>query len=353
MYESRSNIEELYVMGHRLRIFLKALPRHPEYGSTDPAIASKRAKSRQALDWIKKRLDVVALRIDEEQINRYVLNDIAINAQQQHQQHANDDELSNMVNISIEHDEQRLSNETQWENFDGTSTWTPSAKSQEVLLDWERCLDVSFDSSEIEGPSESSLEYFDCYGDGRIAVAGGSPTYPLATFARTLDDEESAFLRKCANEQVDYESDPDVPNSWAPASVTMHDKVPRTDRTIFGSIGNDNSSLGMSDLSGPLQKASSHPPRRTRTQTLREITVDDEHPDDESASTMASPSNDSQHVSPGKENYQLHPTQYEDISYRRRVRFNDQQNQFQFYVPNEYDNHEERSQTSTDDECDI
>jgi hypothetical protein len=177
-------------------------------------------------------------------MNRYILNDIAINARQQKQQLDNEDKFFNVVNISVEHDEQFLSNSTQWENFDKTSTWTTSAKSKEVHFDFEPCLNVSFHSSLIQGPSDSSLEYFDCYGDGKNAVAAGSPIYSPAGFARTREDEKSALHRKCPNKEVDYESDPtNVPKSRTTASSIMHNKVPRTTRPIFGSIENEHSSL--------------------------------------------------------------------------------------------------------------
>ena len=79
MYENRSNMEEIYVMGHRLIIFLEdVLPQHPHFASRQQAISFRRSKSRHDLDWIHKRLDVVALRIDEAQLNKFVLNDLAL-----------------------------------------------------------------------------------------------------------------------------------------------------------------------------------------------------------------------------------------------------------------------------------
>jgi len=69
-----STIEDTYVMGHRLIAFLsQALPRHPEY----MARSSEKYRNRmlKALVWINNRMDDIALKIDEDQLNRYITND--------------------------------------------------------------------------------------------------------------------------------------------------------------------------------------------------------------------------------------------------------------------------------------
>ena len=63
-------------MGHRLCHFLMdALPRHPSYMQKDPLVTSLREKSLQSLVHVQKRLEALALRIDEEQLNKYIVHD--------------------------------------------------------------------------------------------------------------------------------------------------------------------------------------------------------------------------------------------------------------------------------------
>jgi hypothetical protein len=66
--------EETYVMGNRLVSFLsEALPRHPEYRNT--ALQTLRTKSFQDLIWIQEQMEEIAMSIDEEQLNHYVMHD--------------------------------------------------------------------------------------------------------------------------------------------------------------------------------------------------------------------------------------------------------------------------------------
>jgi hypothetical protein len=66
--------EEIYIMGNRLVSFLsEALPQHPEYRNT--ALQSSRTKSRQDLMWMQTKMEDLAISIDEEQLNHYVMHD--------------------------------------------------------------------------------------------------------------------------------------------------------------------------------------------------------------------------------------------------------------------------------------
>ncbi len=129
MYETRSNMEEVYVMGHRLVAFLKhALRRHSMFDAVENY--DLRAKRRQDLDWIQNRLDVVALRIDEEEWNQHILRDL-----DSHLSKGADSEATNV---------RRGREETQWENFSG---WTTVGEGE---FAWEEAHDVSFETSATE-----------------------------------------------------------------------------------------------------------------------------------------------------------------------------------------------------------
>mmetsp|Transcript_10148 Transcript_10148/g.15654 ORF Transcript_10148/g.15654 Transcript_10148/m.15654 type:complete len:416 (+) Transcript_10148:175-1422(+) len=77
MYSSKRNPEEIYVMGCRLVSFLSdALPKHPQYHSTDPQIKNLRESSLDHLWWIQERVALIALRIDEAELNQFILSDL-------------------------------------------------------------------------------------------------------------------------------------------------------------------------------------------------------------------------------------------------------------------------------------
>mmetsp|Transcript_7620 Transcript_7620/g.15635 ORF Transcript_7620/g.15635 Transcript_7620/m.15635 type:complete len:584 (+) Transcript_7620:145-1896(+) len=68
------NVEEIYVMGHRLKAFLgHALPQHPHYMRQQ--VAKLRSKSLQNLTWIKDKMHELAIKIDEEQLDSFVTLD--------------------------------------------------------------------------------------------------------------------------------------------------------------------------------------------------------------------------------------------------------------------------------------
>jgi hypothetical protein len=69
-----TDTEEKYIMGNRLVTFLsEALPQHPEYKNT--AVKSLCQKSFQDLSWMRQEMEDLAVSIDEEQLNHYVMHD--------------------------------------------------------------------------------------------------------------------------------------------------------------------------------------------------------------------------------------------------------------------------------------
>lgn len=223
MYETRSNLEEIYVMGHRLIAFYTiALPKHPHYRSIDPSISNLREKSLIDLDWIRKRLDVISLRIDEEQLNQYILRE--------------DNTTSSSTTTLCE---ARQDTDTHWESFSGWSS--SSGEERPTLLATKK---VSFAiashgmrSSHEESVVDTSLlisfakkqlpmEHVDDPGDildlesdddTSVDSDGDSMSADRAGDEMVSDEEyDSSFLRAIASEEVKFETDSDAVDSWAP-----------------------------------------------------------------------------------------------------------------------------------------
>lgn len=343
MYASRSNIEELFVMGHRLMVFFsKAIPKHPEYHSTIPIVVSKRTKSRRDLDWIKKRLDVVALRIDEKQLNQYILKDLGIpqpDLQQQckthNQENSCQDHQTNLVHSSWEQEEQESSyNQEPWESFDGTNTWSVCTTSDFLDLDWESAHDISFETDDMEQSPDviafpRTHSATGCYTDR----AAGSVTYTIA---------EALYRPTNTTQETDDESDSDEVDSWAQESVESYKPhqqqlqlqqqqlqhlqwSPRTNRHVLADIRNEfelsaNSMMERSDL---LRKTSAVSQYHGSA-----VTLDVSH---------YAPELSMSRTIPEKENNQrcCIDTTEKRISPYRRVRFDEGQNQLQLFVPND------------------
>jgi hypothetical protein len=174
-------MEEVYVMGHRLIVFLDhALPQHPEFMSSDSNISLLRDKSRQDLDWIRNRLEVVALRVDEEQMNQHILLDL---------EGAYENLL--MDGTASPHVSEGKQVETEWEYFSG---WT--AMASENTLVWEEAFDVSFESDEVQNnesfeydPDDGMYQDFDS--DDDLSIISKLDEESIGVSHRVAIDEES------------------------------------------------------------------------------------------------------------------------------------------------------------------
>jgi hypothetical protein len=210
MYERRCNMEEVYVMGHRLIVFLdEALPQHPEYNSSKRDFVFLREKSRVELDWIQNRLDVVALRVDEGQLNQFILN--GLRGYKNHSQNEVDDKMASPPQLR-----QRLP-ESQWESFSGWATL--SNTNDEVQ--WEAAHDVSFESSDLDDScDETEIETYESdFPDRESDYARVSVEIP--------DEADYSFLHRIAEEEVVYDSDSEAVDSWDPSSDDVGSPSPR------------------------------------------------------------------------------------------------------------------------------
>jgi hypothetical protein len=238
-------MEEIYVMGSRLIAFLSvSLPKHPKYHSTTPEISSLREKSLHDLEWIRKRLDVIALRIDEEQLNRFIMEDLESKKKEKN----NDDAKPPAIEVSFESEETSsltANDNDHWESFTGWSLEVSDEENSHVDWNVSGAKDVSFDSHEIMDMSSASLpsglmDDDDADDPGHVLdlesvssddeeQESGDDTFEVSEaihfkFDTEEDDDasdiDSSFLRAVKSEEVRYESDSEAVDSWAQDSDT-------------------------------------------------------------------------------------------------------------------------------------
>jgi hypothetical protein len=201
-----SDIESTYVMGNRLSHFLtEALPRHPDYMTKDPLIARLREKSFQSLVHTKKYMDSLALRIDEEQLNQYIMHDFDPFADEDDESTSSCEEAVS----SILYNTPLAARDPQWENFDGWSFDSPGKMTKQAIdkvefdkelssLAW-KTLDESAETEDTSNETFSSSEHsFQPTDDNEVIYD-----------SRGLD-----FLKRIASEAVRYESDSEAADSW-------------------------------------------------------------------------------------------------------------------------------------------
>ena len=220
LYQSRTNLEEIYLMGHRLIAFYtEALPRHKDYRSIDPSISYLREKSFGDLDWIRKRLDVISLRIDEEQLNLHI----------QRQKESTLEAATVQQSRSDDADD----HETQWESFSGWSADFDS--NRESLSATKASIDVNVlhqactptrrrrlplepehaddpdDILDLESEDETTDVESDCDSLSDVESDERAVNFDF----HQESDYDSSFLRVIANEEVEYEEDSEAVDSWA------------------------------------------------------------------------------------------------------------------------------------------
>lgn len=204
-------------MGYRLKLFLTdALPNHPEYKSMAPRVFVLRKKSEKRLEWICKRLELIALRIDEESLNTFILRDlntcIVRDLESQIMVSTSKDTVPTITDTSDSSDPSDVTSEekeasppdSEWERFSGWSLDIP----MEATL-WKQASEVSFDSDD-RLISDSSLS--DSW--------NSSNSYMWAWDNPKVEDAEDAeidtsFLMEIATQEVKYESDSEAVDSWA------------------------------------------------------------------------------------------------------------------------------------------
>lgn len=255
----KSNLEEVYVMGHRLTAFLgKALPQHPNYKKTQ--VTSLRNKSLRQLDWIKAEMETLALKIDEEQLNTFITMDfdpsldddddddeeslICTSSHVTDGHHAKF-ELGFAVDFSSPDDTDHWQDFTGWNLFGFSSNNTAAPQTEQhgvippatVETDSSRSQDVSLShdlsfstddppseeldhaSHDEEEPEPDRFVTFQDDDDVSNHDDDDDDSSDEESDLETDDDDDtgpSEFFRMIASEEVHYESDSEAVDSWAP-----------------------------------------------------------------------------------------------------------------------------------------
>lgn len=286
MYKNRTNManmEEIYVRGYRLVAFLdRALPEHPEYDSLDPEIVTMREKSQTDLEWVLKRLEIIALRIDEEQHNRHLV----------------------VMGTKRARFQETRNEESNWESFSG---WTPLTDEDREWGDGV----VSFESAEMTSSDHSS--------------SSSDMSIENCVFPDMADEKafSSAFADSFGNEStsvIEQEQHTSIPYFDNENLTDSNDENQRI-REPQNAIGDDPPGLTMS-----FSRDKSFLPRNL---TNKQITSDRND-------ILASPV-DVRHDF--KKHHEMIirsvPSDESDVPPRRRVRFNEAGNQTKVYIPGE------------------
>lgn len=224
-------------MGHRLLAFIEqALPQHPEYQKS--SAASFRAQAALDLEWIQDKVQDIALKIDEEQLNLYITMDFDPQPEDDSTISSAEADFSNFADFSSV-------NVDGWEDFTNwafqpsavetdtsSSLNTTSGDESSPGTEPEQSYPEPIDDPEItfelvdsdEEEDEPEIEQLDL------------PKLPLAIVQFNddgdddTDDNDSAhyyryhlndartassFLKRISKEDVHYETDSEAVDSWA------------------------------------------------------------------------------------------------------------------------------------------
>lgn len=182
-------------MGHRLVHFLtEALPRHPAYMRRDPVVSRLREKSFNSLARIKKQLDAISLRIDEEELNSFILHDF--------DPFADDDDSCSSA------------------GSDADREWSSSDGRRKEGLQWESFGGWSFDLPDMTEPSSfaKDVPLLSCQD---VDESGDTEDTFSSETSHGSDDQEPIyshgleFLKQISSEAVRYETDSEANDSWA------------------------------------------------------------------------------------------------------------------------------------------
>lgn len=214
-------------MGHRLIAFYtEALPRHKDYRSIDSSISNLREKSINDLDWIRKRLDVISLRIDEQQLNRHI-----------QQQESDCGETSRTSVQESSENDTTDDMESQWESFSGWSSsdfgsnqasLRPNAaiesgapRHQETTTTTQRRIslkpghaDDPGDIIDLDSDDDETSDVESSEGDS-LSDLDSDERAVHVVFSEEEEGYDSSFLKVIASEEVEYEEDSEAVDSWA------------------------------------------------------------------------------------------------------------------------------------------
>ena len=308
---SSKTAEDAYVLGHRLVTFLStALPRHPGYHSS----LDQRMRCVTETVYIRTQLKRLALKIDEEQLNRFMENEYeppeTDDDEDEDEEESvvssphNETTAETMVSSRKQLQEQQQQHLQNWESFQGWTSCAPSMiDTDESSYDDhdESALVNSWQQEHAKEPDDKYFQYADPELD--IVSLGSSSTSssdsdsdagPPCGVVRTSlslthfdvedpelddivdpdedDDDDlsntryefrmaSSFLEKIAQEDVCYETDSEAADSWAQSDpvTESNDKA----RVTLGEIMNRHTDLVTAmdlEISDASRRAAPSPP---------------------------------------------------------------------------------------------
>jgi len=295
-----STLEDTYVMGHRLIAFLSlTLPQHPEYLQVN--VSPHRNKTFRDLVWINEQMDDLAVKIDEQELNRYISleydpNPVDLEDEEDDEQSTHSSNQRKTIWSLSELDQGSWESFPNWNLF-GTSelssdlpnvtdTDTSSFDNElnntrETCSDSEReeptafvALPTTFQPLSVENGRKtkkrvqfqldpeaelavnphpkasllvSQLEVESNDADEPAIASGGSEVDDYCGEPDLIDNDYdtryvmhdalqvSEFLRKIAEEDVNYEIDSDANDSWAQDAAGEDEEEPVSESREFGS----------------------------------------------------------------------------------------------------------------------
>jgi len=217
--------EATYVMGNRLVIFLSsALPKHPEYRVQ--AVSVPRQKSFKDLLWIQHQMQALALKIDEDFLNCYIMNDFDPLAEDDDDSTTTDDSFSDLA---------AKNSQQPWESFEGGWSYDLSSGDEApVATDTDVSTDTTIPPTSKRRSRDGRRDFIprrvhlQRESDSEDEEEEYSPD-PEIDFVKDDDDEEkepvlryaivdsmaSSILDKIADEDVCFETDSEAVDSWA------------------------------------------------------------------------------------------------------------------------------------------
>jgi hypothetical protein len=284
LYNNRTELEETYLMGHRMISFLSEyLPRHPDYIS--PEVAELRQESLQELLHIRHCLEDVALRIDEYHVNKLIDEFDPI---------LDDDSMSNGSFREGYGDvaEQRSTpikqppnaNDEPWEpfaNWGSESKRSKGADSLTIMDCTSTVVTTGTGSIEAYETSSEDISSEDNDPEPDFSDSDDESLTCSHVYSMELDELPRDFLKKIASEDVRYETDSEAMDSWAqdsdsnapsassgagitcdPARLAFRNILKRLPRTLFASPVKEEDSLDEETMQEELLQPQSRIPLR-------------------------------------------------------------------------------------------
>lgn len=217
-FENDKDIENTFIMGNRLLSFLtEALPQHPSY--MHAVVLKQREKSIGGLVQVKKRIEELSHRIDEDQLNHYIANDFDPIPDDDDSSSASTAEITDIANSFSTFGSGESFKETAfesggfiseaiWEDFSG---WSNDMERDDKIIFNNGAADTEEDVTDEHSRNIQLVEVEDK--TSPIVLDRIVSTQPESVIIEGICTD---FLTRIAKEEVIYETDSEAADSWAP-----------------------------------------------------------------------------------------------------------------------------------------